>query len=107
MLFAGRVLLMLGKVQFELQKLVDSYVSDYSNTVNCSLAFHIHFEPGIDLSFLYFSVHTYSSQSQTRQNLFSMNSGQLRFVLDDSIFLAYILDLSTFLLYSGAIKLLL
>jgi len=29
---AGRVLLMLGKVQFELQKLVDSYVSP-----NCCL----------------------------------------------------------------------
>lgn len=40
-LFAGKVLLMLGEVQFELQKLVDNYVSAHRHVVDCSIAFHI------------------------------------------------------------------
>jgi hypothetical protein len=40
-LSTGRILLMLGKVQFELQKLVDSYVSVYCYYVICSTSFDI------------------------------------------------------------------
>lgn len=40
-LSTGRVLLMLGKVQFELQKLVDHYVSAYCYVVICSTSFDI------------------------------------------------------------------
>ncbi|KAH9743341.1 hypothetical protein KPL70_003265 [Citrus sinensis] len=36
-----KVLLMLGEVQFELQKLVDNYVSAHRHVVDCSIAFHI------------------------------------------------------------------
>ena len=105
MLFAGKVLLMLDKVQFELQKLVDNYVSAYYDVVNCSLAFHILFQkwvqPDINLLFLYFSAQIYSQQSRTLQNLSSMNFGQLRSVLVDFVCLAYILDLSPSFLYAG------
>ena len=94
MLFAGKVLLMLGKVRFELQKLIDSYVSAYCDVVNCSLAFHILFQkwvqPDINLLFLYFSAQIYSQQSRTLQNLSSMNFGQLRSVLVDFVCLAYL-----------------
>lgn len=38
-LSTGRILLMLGKVQFELQKLVDCYVSAYCYYVICSTCF--------------------------------------------------------------------
>lgn len=48
-LSTGRVLLTLGKVQFELQKLVDHYVSAYCYVVICGTSFDIFLVNTFDL----------------------------------------------------------
>jgi len=96
-LCAGRVLLKLGKVQFELQKLVDSYVRPLYSSMNGK-------KPQIVMCFLmlcicfFISAHILSRRSQPHQSLFLRSFRQWRLAL--LIFFSFLTGIMTLDPYS-------